>query len=193
MPAACAASTVALLVSDQDAAVGRYGKPLHQVGDHAGAGLAPVAVATVALDDAIGMVGTVFECVDPRTDRGELVRHPAMQRFYIALLVESTGDAGLVGDDEGEIAGLVHEPDGLACAVHPFELAGIEQVACVVVEDAVAVEEDGGARRCRHDGEPQQMFAALLRRSTGILSRILQTRASARPGSPCRRSAARPG
>ena len=55
-------------------------------------------------------------------DGGHLVRHPAVQRLHVAFLVEAPGDARLIGDDEGETAGIVDRLDGFAGAFDPLQL-----------------------------------------------------------------------
>jgi hypothetical protein len=50
----------------------------------------------------------------PRAAAGELVAHPAVQPIHIGFGDEAARDAGLVGEDEYPIAGLVEAANGPA-------------------------------------------------------------------------------
>src|SRR5258708_33339891 len=53
-------------------------------------------------------------------------------------------DAGLVGEEEHQIAGIVEPPDCLGGVRHPADLVRRADMADVMIDDAVAVEEGGG-------------------------------------------------
>ena len=108
-----------------------------------GRGLAPVADAAISLDGAFRVIRAIFERIDMCPHRGHLVGHPAVQGPHVALFVKTPCDARLIADDEREISGVVDRLDGLAGAVDPFQLARLEGVARIMIENAVAVEEHG--------------------------------------------------
>src|SRR3954451_23919086 len=133
---------VARFVADQDAVICIDGEAAEQIGDHSGSRLAPDTDAAVSLDGSVGMIGAIFEGVDMGADGCHFVRHPAVQRVHMAFLVETPGDARLIGDDESEIAGIVDCLNRFPGAFDPLQLAGLEGVARIVIEDAVAIEEN---------------------------------------------------
>jgi hypothetical protein len=66
-----------------------------------------------------------------------------MHRGDIFLAVEAARDAGLVGHDKDQEAGLIEQPDRLARAIDPAEALDRPDVTFVVIEHAVAVEKGG--------------------------------------------------
>ena len=114
----------------------------HRLLQHAGPGLAQIGVLAVLRDDAVGMERAVLEAVDVSTFRPELVAHPVVQALDRFLVVVAVGDAGLVGDDEGVVAAIVGPADRLARAVDPVEVVAAMHVPGVLVQHAVAIEED---------------------------------------------------
>ena len=80
----------------------------HGAQDHAGIGLAVRMVGmAVALDHGIGVEGAGVNGVDPRA----VVRQPLQQQrvegVHPVLVEQTARDAGLVGDDHGQVAGRV--------------------------------------------------------------------------------------
>ena len=69
-----------------------------------------------------------------------------MQRVEFGLGEEAARDAGLVGEEEHEIAGVVQPPDRLRRIRHPADALLRAHIAVVVIDDAVAVEEGGRLR-----------------------------------------------
>ena len=67
---------------------------------------------------------------------------------------EAARDAGLVGEEEHEIAGLVEAADRLGRIRHPADPLLRAHIAVVVIDDAVAVEEGGGPWRARAESMP---------------------------------------
>ena len=128
-PAAPGRIEIARLVADQDAVLRIDGEAAEQIRDHSRSGLAPIVDATISLDGPVRVIGAIFEGIDVGPDGCHFVRHPAVQRLHVAFLVEASGDARLVGDDECETAGIVDRLDGFAGAFDPLQLAGLEGVA----------------------------------------------------------------
>ena len=75
-----------------------------------------------------------------RALRPQGILHKGVELVHGSFLVVTARDAGLVGDDEHEIAGLVEQPHGLGRAGDPFQLVGPVGVAMVDIEHAVAIE-----------------------------------------------------
>ena len=104
--------------------------------------------------------------------RGELGAHPVVQRVEFVLGEEAARHAGLVGEEEHEIAGLVEPADRFRRVRHPADAVARAHVAVVVIDDAVAVEE------CRGP--------ALASRSTPLMSGLVSASGPARPRRRCR-------
>src|SRR6266702_5299133 len=132
------------LISDHEAPVELHGPVLDEIAQHAGCGLTPRMFLDVAGDRSLRMVRTEADVIDPRTFAGELVAYPAVQRVHISFGVEAAGDAGLVGEDKHQIAGLIETADGLGDVGHPTDAVSRADIAIVIVDDAVAIEECGG-------------------------------------------------
>src|SRR4051812_34115316 len=67
---------------------------------------------------------------------------------------KSASDARLVGDDDREETALVQSLDGLCCSWEEANLGGVVQIAGVLDDGAVPVEEDGAPaseRRRAHE------------------------------------------
>src|ERR1700755_438563 len=90
------------------------------------------------------MVRAVADIVDARALRQQLGAHPVVQHVEFGLGEEAARHAGLVGEEEHEIAGVV-EPAYRSCRVrHPADALARAHVAVIVIDDAVAVEESRG-------------------------------------------------
>src|SRR5690349_7380236 len=124
--------------------------------DHAGRRLAPVMIFQIALHRAGWMMRAVPDIVDARALRQQFGQHPVVQPVQFSLGEEAARDAGLVGEEEHEIAGVIEPPDRLGRIGHPADALLAAYVAVVVIDDAVAVEEGGRSQRLHH-GAP---FAA---------------------------------
>jgi hypothetical protein len=70
-----------------------------------------------------------------------------MQRPHRTFFVITAGDATLIGGDEHEGTGRVARLDGVAGAVYPNDLIGPMDITDIGIEDAVAVQENGGMER----------------------------------------------
>ena len=79
--------------------------------------------------------------------RGEFGKHPVVQRVEFILGEVTARHAGLIGEEEHEISGLVEPADRLRRVRHPADPLPRAHIAVVVIDDAVAVEESGGPRR----------------------------------------------
>ena len=82
-----------------------------------------------------------------RALRRKFGAHPVMQRVELVLGEKTARDAGLVGEEEHEIAGVVQPPDRLRRIRHPADALPRAHIAVVMVDDAVAVEERGRPQR----------------------------------------------
>jgi hypothetical protein len=71
-------------------------------------------LSDLAGDRSLRIVWTEADVIDPRAAAGELVAHPAVQPIHIGFGDEAARDAGLVGEDEYPIAGLVEAANGPA-------------------------------------------------------------------------------
>eukprot|EP01035_Chromulina_nebulosa_P041328 gene41328-55899_t len=112
---------------------------LHQIENHAGAGFAPRVILEIAGDRAGGMVRAIADVVDHGAFGFQLGAHPVMQL--------SARDAGLVGENEYQIAGVVEATDGLCRIGHPADRFRLEHMMVIVIDDTVAVEKRGGSKR----------------------------------------------
>src|SRR5437868_14454119 len=133
--------------------------------DHAGRGFAPVMILQIALDGAGRMVRAVPDIVDARALRQQFGAHPVMQHIELGLGEEAARDAGLVGEEEDKIAGVVEAADRFRRIRHPANTLFRSHIAVVAVDDTVAVEEGGGSLRLHH-GTPLPDAAELSTSST---------------------------
>src|SRR5205814_631264 len=97
----------------------------------------------------LGMERAVARVVDPGALRLQLVQHPAVQLDQIVFGEHAARDAGLVGDDENEVPRVVEPSDRRSRARYPTEALDRADIAVVVVDDAVAIEERGWSARGR--------------------------------------------
>ena len=134
-------------VADDKTALAPHRPVLHQIVDHAGARLSPVMVFEIALDRSVGMMRAIPDVVDTRALGGEFGEHPVVQRVEFVFGEEAARHAGLIGEEEHEISGVVEPADRLGRVRHPADPLPRAHIAVVVVDDAVAVEESGGPRR----------------------------------------------
>ena len=70
-----------------------------------------------------------------------------MQRVEIVLGKEAARHAGLIGEEEHEIPGIVEPADRFRGIRHPANPLMRAHVAVVMIDDAIAIEERGGPRR----------------------------------------------
>ncbi len=147
---------VAVLVADQEAA-GRVDRPVPASGR--GSCRARACASPISCDRPRparrGGTGNSERrrCARPARRVRRASRHRARD---IVLGEQAARDAGLVRDDEDEIAGLVEPADRGGRARHPAKALARADIAVVVVDHAVAVEKGrrlGGSRcsvLCRH-------------------------------------------
>ena len=92
----------------------------------------------------------MIDAIDARAGGGEFCREPVVQALHLLFGIEAARDAGLVGDDEDEPVHRIEAGDGFAGAFNPLKVFDAIDVAAVDVDDAVAVEEESGARGGGH-------------------------------------------
>ena len=119
----------------------------HQIVDHAGRRFAPVMIFEIALDRPGRMMRAIPDVVDDGALRRQFGEHPVMQRVEFVLGEKAARHAGLVGEEEDEISGVVEPADRLRRVRHPADPLLRAHIAVVVIDDAVAVEEGGGPER----------------------------------------------
>src|SRR5579862_9456544 len=87
------------------------------------------------------MMRAVADVVDHSALRSEFAPHPVMQRVERIFREKATRDAGLIGEEEHEIAGVVEPADRFRRIRHPADAVACAHIAVVIIDDAVAVEE----------------------------------------------------
>ena len=145
------------LVADHETAVASHRPVFQKIEQHARLRLAAVAGPRIVAQPAVRMVRTEADVVDARILSGEFAAHPVVQGAHVRFAEHAARHAGLVGDDEDVIAGLIEVADGVGDAIDPAEARAAADVAVVVVDDAVAVEERSrlaGARIVGHGRVP---------------------------------------
>ena len=147
MPAACGRLDIAVAIANDKTSLVAHRPVLHQIVDHAGRRFAPMMVFEIAGDGAGGMMRTIADVVDPGALRGEFVAHPVVQRIDVVFREVAARHAGLVGEEEHEISGVVQASDRLRRIRHPADPFLRADIAVVMIDDAVAIEKGGGARR----------------------------------------------
>jgi hypothetical protein len=117
--------------------------------EEAGEGLAAVAAV-------VRGVRAVPRAVHVRAGRGEEIEEALVGRAVVGLGVEPPTDAGLVGDDHDREAGVVQSRDRRRGILDQPYAFGAAEVAGVLDDRAVPVEEDAGtAGRGRNDVTPR--------------------------------------
>mmetsp|Transcript_70452 Transcript_70452/g.166029 ORF Transcript_70452/g.166029 Transcript_70452/m.166029 type:complete len:365 (+) Transcript_70452:1681-2775(+) len=115
--------------------------------DHAGRGLAAVAVDGVARHAAVGQVRAVLDGGQRDALCGQVLAQRVVQRLDGGLVVVAARDAGLVGHDDQRVAGGLQPAQRVDGAGDVGEVGPAVDIAVVDVDDAVAVEEGGGAHQ----------------------------------------------
>ena len=110
--------------------------------EHAGRGFAVFVLVLVLADAVLGMVGAVVDGDEGDALFLELCGHPVHERFEVGGGVEAARDAGLVGDDDQLVAKRLGGAAEGEDAVDEADVGGAVEVADLVVDDAVAVEEE---------------------------------------------------
>ncbi len=106
-----------------------------------------MVVLEIAGNRSAGMMRAISDIVDDGALSGELGAHPVVQRAQIVLRKESARHAGLIGEEEHKISGIVQAADRLRRIRHPANPVLRSHKAVVMVDDAVAIEERGGLWR----------------------------------------------
>src|SRR5882762_1844609 len=103
-----------------------------------------MVIFEIAGNRSVRMMRAISDVVDNGTQGGELAPHPVVQRAQFVLGEESARHAGLIGEEEHKISGIVEAADCLRRIRHPANPVMSAHIAVIVVDDAVAVEEGGG-------------------------------------------------
>ena len=99
---------------------------------------------TVGRNRRIDMIGTITEIVDMCALRREFFLHMTMQRDDVLFFIKALGDAGLIGDDENEIAAIVQLSNDADGAVNPMKTINRADMVEINVKYPVTVEKDRG-------------------------------------------------
>src|ERR1700738_132773 len=134
-------------IANDKTAVAPHRPVRHQIEDHAGARLAPMVIPKIAGDRSIGMMRAIPDIVDDGVLRGEFGAHPVVQRVEIGFGKKAARHAGLIGEEEYEISGVVGAGERLCRIRHPADPVRCAHVAVIMVDDAVAVEKGRGSER----------------------------------------------
>jgi len=113
--------------------------------EHPRAGFAVDVLALVVAEAVLGVVGAVVDGVERHVAGGELGAHPGHEGLEVGLRVKAASDAGLVGNDDELVAGGAGGGAEIEDAIHPDDLVGPGEEAELVVDDAIAVEEESGS------------------------------------------------
>jgi hypothetical protein len=98
----------------------------------------------IAGDRARRMMRTVPDVIDHGALGCKFGAHPFMQRIDLVFGEVTARHAGLVGEEEHEIANLVEALDCPCCIGHPANPLACSDIAVVPVDDTVAVEKGRG-------------------------------------------------
>ena len=90
------------------------------------------------------MVRAITQVIDMRARLRQFAIDLRMQLMNVVLGIKAAGDARLIGDDEDEEAFFVEGPDGLLRSVDPAKSFSRADIAVVVIENPVAIEERRG-------------------------------------------------
>src|SRR6266568_3489893 len=145
---------VAVLVANKEARRAVDRPRAQQVEDHARGGLAPIAGAAVRGDAPLRMERAIADIVDVSARSRKLAREVGMQAVNFRLAVMPACDAGLIGHDEDEEAGIVECLDGFPGALDPAKPLDRADITVIMVEHAVAIEKRGGAPPAMRDLAP---------------------------------------
>lgn len=129
------------LVANQYASADVDRMPLYQFVDHAGLRLSANTCLPILRDGTLRMVRTVSELIDARANTCQLAGHPCVKPSNLLFSIQTPRNTRLVCHHKGNIAGSIDGSDGFHRALDPSNLARLESVAIVLVEDAVTIEE----------------------------------------------------
>lgn len=130
------------LVAYQNAATDVHRKALHEILDHPWCRLASRTYSTISLYRCLGMVRAVLECIYVRTDLGQVIFHPLMQRFYVSFLVKTSSYSRLVSNHEHKISSTIGKFDRFARSLNPFQPTNLENIAVVLIEHSISIKEN---------------------------------------------------
>ncbi len=89
------------------------------------------------------MVRAVVDTVEMRPLESERLLHPGMDVPELGLLDQSSPHAGLIGDDDGQQAGLVDLLDGLeAVGIDLDKIIGVG-IPHISIDVSVSIQENG--------------------------------------------------
>src|SRR5258708_8911008 len=101
-------------------------------------------VVQIARDRSLRMMRAVPDIVDPRALGGKFGNHPVVQLVEFVLGEEAPRHAGLIGEEEHEITGIVQPPDRLRRIRHPADPLLGPHIAVAAIVYAVASEKSCG-------------------------------------------------
>ena len=85
-------------------------------------------------------------------------RRRADNRLVVVPAIEAAADAGLVGDDHQRVAGVAEAAERLRDAGEDAHPVGVGEVAGVLDQRAVAVEEEGRGTPARRDAAKRKRW-----------------------------------
>src|ERR1700746_3612908 len=107
--------------------------------------------------DGVGRIGTMVNAGDLDALAREFAAHPAHEPREIRLGIEAAGDAGRLGDDEDREMAAGKSLRQRKDAFDETTILDTMEIAAVLVDDAVAVEDERAPTReacMRHGGGP---------------------------------------
>jgi hypothetical protein len=69
-----------------------------------------------------------------------MILHVGVEQIHCRFLVKPAGNAGLIGDDEDVVAGVIEQTHGHWRSGRPFEIIDPVNITAVDIENAVAIE-----------------------------------------------------
>ena len=99
----------------------------------------------IGVQRRVRVIRRVVESIDVAASLRQVFRHPLMQGLHIGLAVVASADARLIGHHDHQPTGPVERRHRFPRAGDPAEIFPAEDVAVILVQHAVAVEEQGGA------------------------------------------------
>jgi hypothetical protein len=116
----------------------------HGLKNHTGVGLAVRMIGMAVLwQSSVGQIGAGVKRADLRAKRNQLGLHPGMQFRHVRLVVEASRYARLVGYYNCQQSRVAYHLQRRLRSGNPTERLNLMQVADILVQHAIAVEEDG--------------------------------------------------
>src|SRR5579859_1243243 len=102
---------------------------------------------SVSLDRRVWVLRGVVKGVDAPSNIGQILGHSCMQRVDVGLAIIASADARLIGYDNDQPAGSIEGGHRLTRPSDPVEILPTRHIAPILVQHAVAIEEQGRAER----------------------------------------------